>query len=202
MQKLVGNLPKGLLFIMSAPAGTGKTTLMHKLVEEFPTIIQSISYTTRKPRPGEINGVHYNFISEEEFKQKIKADDFLEYANVYENNFYGTSKKWVEERRNEGKHVFLVIDTQGAEKVMAITEATSIFVMPPTYDTLKLRLHNRQTESIEDLEKRLNWARSEIAAGQEYNYMIINDNLDIAYKVLKSIVIAEEHKFKKEIPCT
>ena len=113
MNQVLGNISKGLIFVVSAPAGTGKTTLTQMLVDEFPCVIESISFTTRKIRGDEVQGVHYNFISKEEFEEKIADGDFLEYAEIY-GEYYGTSRSWVESKRNEGKHVVLVIDTQGA----------------------------------------------------------------------------------------
>lgn len=186
---------RGLLFILSAPAGTGKTTLMNMLAGEFSDAIASISYTTRKPRTGEIDGVHYFFISKEEFIARIEVDEFLEHVELY-GDYYGTSGIWVENRRSEGKHVFLVIDTQGAKLLKGKMEVVTIFVAPPSIEVLERRLRLRKTESEEVIEKRLVWAKKELTAQKNYDYLIINDDLSIAYQALRSILIAEEHRIR------
>lgn len=199
-KQLLGNLKKGLLFVISAPAGTGKTTLTHMLVEEFPCVIQSISFTTRAPREGEIDGLHYNFLTKKEFGKRIEKNEFLEYAEIY-GDFYGTSANWVEHQRAEGKHVILVIDTQGALLIKDKCAATLIFIMPPSLDELRQRLMLRKTESSNMIEKRLEWARHEIEAEKNYDFTIFNDELDTAYQVLRSIFISEEHRTKGEFRC-
>lgn len=191
--KLLGNSKRGLIFIVSAPAGTGKTTLIDMLKNEFDCVIQSVSFTTRQPRDNEINGVHYNFISESEFKEKIKEGEFLEYVYLF-NNYYGTSKKWLEEQVNKGKYVVLVIDTQGAQVVRKKIPHTSIFIMPPSIIELRRRITDRQTENVKSIEQRLDHAQTEIETSTSYDYIIVNDDLNIAYEVLRSIFIAEEHK--------
>lgn len=193
MQKVLGDLEKGLVFVMSAPAGTGKTTLARMLLNDFSCVIQSIAYTTRKVRPEEVDGVHYNFITKDEFKQKIENDEFLEYAKVYE-DYYGTSRQWVQEQINTGNHVLLVIDTQGALQVKQKIKATLIFIQPPSMDVLRERLMKRQTENDKTVKKRLDWANKEIEKKSNYDYLIVNDDLKVAYQVLRSILIAEEHK--------
>jgi len=192
---LSGNVSKGLLFILSAPAGTGKTTLVQLLTRDSPNVVASVSYTTRKPRPGEIEGIHYNFIDKDEFNHRIQAGDFLEHVELYD-NFYGTSKAWVESKLCQGKHVILVIDTQGAELVKQKTQVISIFVAPPSLDELEKRLRLRRTESDEMIEKRLKWSKREIEVQKKYNYLIINDDLSSAYQALRSILIAEEHRVR------
>ena len=195
MQKVLGNRNRGLLFILSAPAGTGKTTLIHRLTSEFSNVVQSISYTTRDPREDEINGIHYNFITREEFEKKIEANDFLEFVDLY-GYYYGTSREAVEKQLDSGKHVFLVIDTQGALRLREFYPACHIFVLPPSIEELSDRLENRGTESPESFQKRILLAKKEMEVAEKYDYNIINDNLEIAYQVLKSIVIAEEHRVK------
>lgn len=195
MESLLGHETKKQIFVVSAPAGTGKTTLVNKLIEEFPGIIASISYTTRQPRPGEIEGVHYNFISDAAFQAKIAASDFLEYVQLY-GTYYGTSRQWIADQQNQGKHIVLVIDTQGALKLKGHLPATFVFIKPPSQEVLRTRLMKRQTESLEMVEKRLEWARQELEAAQQYDYQIINDDLAIAYQILRSIVIAECHRVK------
>lgn len=193
--RLVGNLKHGLVFILSAPAGTGKTTLVQKLVQEFSTIVASVSFTTRLPRPGEIPGAHYHFLSKEEFVRRIVQGEFLEYVELY-GDYYGTSRLWVEDKLLQGMHVILVIDTQGALQLKDKIEATSIFVSPPSLRELEKRLKERKTESQEVIEKRLAWAEQEMLVRSSYDYLIINDDLEIAYQVLRSIIIAEEHHIR------
>lgn len=195
-EKILGNLRRGLLFIISAPTGTGKTTLAGMLLNEFPDlIVASLSYTTREARENEQNGVHYNFISEEEFKEKISQNHFLEYVKLYD-YYYGTSREWVEIHLDQGKHVVLVIDTQGALLLRGKVDAIFIFIKPPSFIELEQRLLNRQTESQEAIEKRLAWVAIELEQSVHYDYLIVNDRLETAYEVLKSIFIAEEHKVK------
>ena len=189
------DLKKGLLFVVSAPAGTGKTTLVQLLTRDFNCVIASISYTTRQPRPGEVNGIHYHFISKEEFLKKVKDGDFLEHVELYQ-DYYGTSRTWVEEQLNQGKHVVLVIDTQGAELLRGKIETVSIFVSPPSSKELERRLKGRQADSEESIERRLAWSIKEMAVRDRYDYLIVNDDLSEAYQVLRSILIAEEHRIR------
>lgn len=190
---LTGTLRKGLLFVVSAPAGTGKTTLVQQLVRRAPSVVESVSYTTRPPRLGEEEGVHYHFIDKATFQEKVAAGDFLEYVELY-GYHYGTSSSWVNEKLASGKHVILVIDTQGALKLMDRKIAASyIFILPPSLEILRQRLELRRTESPSVIEERLAWARSELAAAPRYDYLIVNDTLTVAGDVLYSIIVAEEH---------
>lgn len=191
--KVLGNKAKGLAFVISAPAGTGKTTLVSMLTHEFPFVIGSISYTTRAPRPGEINGVHYHYVTVEEFEQKIASGDFIEYVTLY-GNYYGTSRQAVEKELAQGRHVVLTIDTQGALQLRDKFPAVYIFLEPPSMEVLRQRLMGRKTETDEAVTERLEWAASEIMAAQHYDYIIVNNDLNTAYQVLRSILIAEEHK--------
>ena len=195
MTALMGEGKEGLIFIVSAPAGTGKTTLVEKLLKEFSTVIASISFTTRQPRGGEIPGVHYHFVSESEFEVKISAGDFLEYVKLY-GTYYGTSKQWIKEQQKKGKHVVLVIDTQGAIQLKERLnfDAVLIFIRPPSLDALRQRLTARQTETPEMIGQRIQWAQFELEAAKQYDYQIINDDLETAYQVLRSILIAESHR--------
>jgi guanylate kinase len=193
MSKVLGGLKKGLVFVVSAPAGTGKTTLVRMLQKEFDCIVESISYTTRQPRPSEIVGRDYHYISLPEFEKKISEGEFLEYALVF-GNYYGTSRKFVEDEQRQGKHVVLVIDTQGAIQLMGFLAATFIFISPPSLEELKSRLSSRKSESREAMDQRLSWAENELALASSYDYHIVNDHLKTAYDVLRAIVIAEEHK--------
>jgi guanylate kinase len=191
--KLLGNLTRGLAFVISAPAGTGKTTLAQRLTQEFPSVVMSISCTTRKPRPGEIPQKDYIFMGIDAFERKITEGDFLEYVKLY-GYYYGTSRAWVQDQLNSGKHVLLTIDTQGALQLKDKFPAVSIFIRPPSLSELRKRLTQRQTESPEVIEERLAWAQRELDAARNYDYDIINDDLDVAYGVLRSILIAEEHR--------
>lgn len=193
MSSLLGNLKKGLVFIISAPAGTGKTTLARMLCEEFACVTESVSCTTRLPRVGEVEGKHYCFLTKEVFEAKIRSGDFLEYAKVF-GHYYGTTKEFVFQQQEKGKHVILTIDTQGAMQLKGKISAIFIFITPPSLEELKMRLIKRKTESPEIMEERLSWAQKEILMADHYDYRIINDNLVIAYDVLRSILIAEEHK--------
>lgn len=183
----------GIIFVVSAPAGTGKTTLVRMLQDEFPNVIESVSYTTRSPRAQEIPGKDYYFITHQEFKQKIAAGEFLEYAEVF-GQFYGTSRNFLAEQQNKGNHVVLVIDTQGALFLKEKLDAVFIFIRPPSMEVLKERLLVRKSESNEAIQERLLWAEKEIKCIDVYDYEIINDRLDHAYDVLRSIVIAETHR--------
>jgi len=192
-EKLLGNLSKGLVFVISAPAGTGKTTLVNMLKQEFDCVTDSISCTTRSPRVGEVDGKDYHFLSVEAFEKKIQAGDFLEYAKVF-GNYYGTSREYVLQQQNLGRHVFLVIDTQGAMKLKEKFPAVFIFLSPPSMEELKKRLLMRKTENLGLIEERLSWAAKEMALASRYDYHIVNAELYKAYEILRSIVIAEEHK--------
>lgn len=197
MLPLIGSMKKGFAIVVSAPAGTGKTTLVRMLIDEFPeAITQSISCTTRPPREGEIDGKDYVFLKEDAFQKRVKRGEFLEYAQVFDHH-YGTLAETVEKQRLSGKHVALVIDTQGAMALKGKLDALFIFVAPPSLEVLKERLENRQTESEDVRKKRLDWAAHELEQAAHYDYQIVNDDLNVAYQVLKSIVIAEEHRTDK-----
>ena len=183
---------KGLLIVISAPSGTGKTTLTHMLLKEFPDMEFSVSYTTRKPRPGEVNGKDYFFVDRETFERMIEEGDFLEWAEVY-GNLYGTSKSQVLKALNEGKDILLDIDTQGALQVKRnFPEAVLIFILPPSFKELERRLRSRGTDDEETIERRLKIARVEVERAPLYDYIVVNDRLEKAYEKLKSIVIAEK----------
>jgi len=197
MTKLIGNVHKGRVIIISAPAGTGKTTLVHKLIEEFPNYVtQSISCTTRPPRKGEIDGKDYVFLTETAFEKRKVSGEFLEYATVFGFQ-YGTLKEVVEKHCADGKYMILVIDTQGALELKKKIKALFIFIKPPSIDVLEKRLIQRNSESNRMIKKRLDRAQLELDRSQYYDYHIVNDDLDIAYQVLRSIVIAEEHKIMR-----
>ncbi len=183
---------KGLLIVISAPSGTGKTTLAHMLLKAFPNMEFSVSYTTRKPRPGEVNGKDYFFVDRDTFERMIEEGDFLEWAEVY-GNLYGTSRSQVLKALNEGKDVLLDIDTQGALQVKKnFPEAVLIFILPPSLKELERRLRSRGTDDEETIERRLKTARVEIERAPLYDYIVVNDVLEEAFEKLKSIVIAEK----------
>lgn len=192
-QKVLGNLREGKLFIVSAPAGTGKTTLIEMLTLKSSCIVESISFTTRAPREGEIEGKHYHFVSKEIFEKMIEDGDFLEYVTLY-GDYYGTSAKLVELQRQEGKHVILIIDTQGAIQLKEKVSCILIFIQPPSIEILKNRLEGRKTETAEKVEKRLQWAIYELEMVRHYDYCLVNDDLETSLQVLYSIIVAEEHR--------
>jgi len=192
--KLIGNCEKGLLFVVSAPAGTGKTTLVGMLEKEYPDCVhRSISCTTREPRVDEADGIDYHFITDEQFDQYVAEDAFLESATVFTAR-YGTLKSEVEKHRIAGKHVFLVIDVQGAQIVKECSDAILIFIKPPSMEELKKRLMKRHTETEVQLKCRLARSEEEINQASLYHYAFENDDLTISYQVLKSIVVAEENR--------
>ncbi len=189
-------LSRGMFIVLSAPAGTGKTTLVKKLVENLPWVVASVSYTTRHPRSDEIEGVHYHFISRESFEKMIQAGDFLEFVEFC-GNYYGTSRKWVEAMQQEGKHVVLTIDTEGGLSLKDKKDGIYIFVLPPSLKVQRERLESRGTESQEDIEKRLARTPKELRAAINYDYVIVNEDLEIACSALINIIIAEEHKISR-----
>lgn len=178
---------RGSLYIVSAPSGAGKTSLVGKLIELDSRIRVSVSSTTRDIRPGEENGVNYHFLSIEEFQARISQGDFLEHAQVFD-NFYGTSQSSVENQLSSGKDVILEIDWQGAQQVRELMpNAISIFILPPSLTELKKRLTGRGTDSYEIIERRMADAVSELSHYNEFDYIVINNNFDIALKELHHI---------------
>lgn len=193
MTPVLGTLKKGLVFVVSAPAGTGKTTLVKRLMAEFPEVVLNISFTTRAPREGEIEGRDYHFVSEAAFAEKILASEFLEYVKLYD-TYYGSSLNWITEQRQLGRHVFLVIDTQGAMQIKKHLDAVFIFIRPPSLEILRERLVGRKTESETMVQKRIEWAEQELRVADQYDYQILNEDLETAYQVLRSILIAACHR--------
>ena len=182
------------LIILSAPSGGGKSTILNEIMVKTDNIEYSVSYTTRKPRGTEENGVHYNFVTEEEFKQRIGRGDFLEFAQFC-NYYYGTSISYIRSRLAEGKHVIMDIEVQGAAQIsISDVPYVKIFILPPTLEVLKERLVNRNTDSMEEIEKRLMVARYEITQVPSYNYLVINDELDAAVDEVIAIIRAEENR--------
>ncbi|HBG49980.1 MAG TPA: guanylate kinase [Cyanobacteria bacterium UBA9971] len=188
---MANSLKKGTLFVISGPSGVGKGTLVSMLRQNHPEIKLSVSATTRNPRPGEINGVHYFFLTKEDFKKRIELGEFLEWAE-FSGNFYGTNKNFVEKMLKDGHNIILEIDVQGALQVKnKLQEAILIFIEPPCFEELKLRLLKRSTETEEEIQKRLAVVKSELQQKQEFNYVIVNDNLDTAFKNLENIILKE-----------
>ena len=191
---------KGMLLVISGPSGAGKGTLVSKLLEKDPTFAFSVSVTTRGRRENEIEDVHYHFISEEEYDKLLSEDAFLEHASVHGHR-YGTLKSEVYERMNRGQNVLLDIDPQGARAVMEKEkDCVSIFILPPSYHDLKVRLHTRNTEGEEEIQRRLHNARGEIAQMNRYRYLVVNDSLELAYEQLAAIVRAEKQNSVRYFP--
>ena len=181
----------GALFVVSAPSGTGKTTVVERLVEICPNLQRSRSYTSRPVRPGESDGVDYNFISRPAFEGMVARGEFLEWADVF-GNLYGTARRDTEASLAAGRDVVLVIDVQGARQVRERTEgAVGIFVLPPSFEALETRLRGRCQDEPAAIERRLDTARSEVSAVTEYEYVVVNDELDRCVAELAAIVTAE-----------
>ncbi len=180
----------GNLFIVSAPSGAGKTSLVNALLTCNRQIDVSVSYTTRPPRPGEVDGKEYHFVSREVFLAMAKHGDFLESAEVY-GNMYGTSQSWIEAETASGRDIMLEIDWQGAMQVRRkFPDCISIFILPPSLHALEVRLLGRGQDSAEVIAQRLRAAQSDIAHVAEFDYVIINDNLDAALRQLDSVIVA------------
>ncbi len=184
------HIPRGVLFVVSAPSGTGKTTVVERLVERMPDLALSRSYTSRAAREGERDGVDYNFVSRARFQAMIEAGDFLEYADVF-GNFYGTCAADTEQALKEGKDLVLVIDVQGAQQVRDRGLAlVAVFVLPPSYPILEQRLRGRSKDSPEAIARRLAVARQEVTGYCDYDYVVVNDDLEQCVEALRAIVMA------------
>lgn len=197
--------PRPLLIVISAPSGTGKTTLCDRLISEFRTMKYSVSCTTRQPRDGEIDGVDYHFLSDELFRRKVGEGAFLEYAKVHD-HMYGTLKDVVVDNLKAGIDILMDIDVQGAEQIRdAVMKAPTgdplrrayidVFIAPPSLDVLHARLKGRGKDSDEVIERRMQQVEKELSHWRSYQYFIINDRLDATYDALRSIIIAEHHRF-------
>lgn len=193
---MIKHKQEGILVVLSGPSGAGKGTLCAHLREQI-ELSYSISATTRDPRPGEVDGVNYFFMERDEFKEKIKQDGFLEWAEVY-GNFYGTPKDYVDQMIAEGKDVMVEIDPQGAKQVkLRNNDAVLVFIMPPSYQELENRIRGRGTETEEQIERRLGGAIQEINTLTAYDYVIVNDDIDEAVYDLRSIINAEKCRVKR-----
>lgn len=199
----------GSMLMVVAPSGAGKSSLVNALLQKDPAIGLSVSFTTRAPRPGEVNGREYNFLSEQEFLQRKEAGDFLEWANVH-GNYYGTSKSWIESQMQTGKDVILEIDWQGARQVQQLVpEAIWIFILPPSIQTLEDRLRKRAQDDEATIQKRVAAAKDELAHVAEANYLVVNDNFEQALAELNQVVLASrlrtgpqlarQHQLAKEL---
>jgi len=188
----------GILFIISAASGTGKTSLVKSVLDAEPGIVLSISHTTRPPRPGEVDGQHYYFVDRPRFEQMSKADAFLESAEIY-GNCYGTSREGVTLEFERGLDVLLEIDWQGAQQVRRLIPAVGIFILPPSLDELKARLTNRGKDSPDVIARRLAAAEEEIAHAVEYDYVIINEDFNRAALDLRSVIRAERLTLTRQL---
>ena len=185
---------RGLLFVISAPSGTGKTTLVERLVQILPNLRESKSYTSRPARPGERDGVDYHFIGRQEFEAMVAANAFLEWADVF-GNLYGTSAADVDHMVDDGQDVVLVIDVQGARQVrQRIVDHTAVFVMPPSYQVLERRLRGRSADAEPAMRQRLETARAEVSSFREYDYVVVNDDLESTVVRLQEIIAAERSR--------
>lgn len=191
-------MTKGKLFVISGPSGAGKGTICKEVLDAERNIKMSVSMTTRSPREGEIDNVHYSFVDQEAFEALIAEDGFIEYANVY-GNFYGTPKKDVMEWLDQGIDVILEIDVQGALQVKkTFPEGVFIFILPPSIDELKKRIRERGSETEETMAKRLGAALAEISSIDQYDYRVINEELSVAIGLVRAIIMAEQCKLNDE----
>ena len=191
---------RGLLFIVSAPSGTGKTTLVERLVQNVPNLCMSRSYTSRQARPGEQDGVDYNFITRDRFEAMARENEFLEWADLF-GNYYGTCAADTERFLAAGQDVVLVIDVQGARQVRSRgIETVGIFVLPPSAAVLEQRLRGRSKDSEEQIRRRLDVARREVDEFAQYEYVVVNDEVPAAVDRLRAIIVAERGRVKSMRP--
>lgn len=191
---------KGMLIVISGPSGTGKGTICDRMLKSDPSLVFSVSATTRKPREGETEGVHYFFLSEEQYDALLSQDAFLEHATVHAHR-YGTLKSQVQKKIDEGYNVVLDIDPQGAKQVMAHSnDCVSIFILPPSYQELEKRLHTRNTDDPAEISRRLGNARGEIEQMGRYQYAVVNDDLDEACAQVNAIIQAEKQRTTRYFP--
>lgn len=179
--------------VISSPSGAGKSTMIKKLLEWDKNIVLSVSATTREPRDGEIDGVHYHFISKDSFEEEIEKNNFVEYAKVFD-NYYGTLKREIDSKFKDGKDIVLDIDWQGARSVsdqMDVKRLVRIFILPPTIAELENRLRTRGTDSEETIKKRMAKAKDEISHFNEYDFIVVNDDIEKAFEEIKSIIITK-----------
>lgn len=186
------------VMIVSAPSGSGKSTLVGRLLETVPELVFSISYTTRPPRGQEKNGQDYFFVSREEFERMLERDEFLEWALVFGSHYYGTARRFLEEARAKGYDLLLDIDVQGAAQVKRkVPEAKSVFILPPSRQELEHRLRYRRLDPAEVIDRRLSQAATEIQGYSNYDYILVNDNLERASEQLNAIVLGERWRARR-----
>jgi guanylate kinase len=189
----------GSLAILSGPSGVGKSTLIAEVLRQYPELYFSVSYTTRSPRPGEVDGVNYHFVDVAEFERMIRDDELLEYAN-YSGNYYGTSARLIDEKLNAGIDVLLDIEVVGSQIVHDKRPDTPlIFIIPPSFDELSRRLHGRHTDSEEVIQRRLDRAREELKEAARYDYLVVNDSVTQAAQEVLAILRAEGCRTSKRI---
>lgn len=189
---------KGNLIIISSPSGGGKGTLIREVLESLPDVGYSVSFTTRAPRLGEQDGKHYHFVTRERFEEAIASNEFLEFAEVH-GKLYGTSATQTQSMTSTGMDVILEIDVQGAAKVREkVTDAVSIFILPPSFEVLKARLTARATEGSQDLELRLNNSIDEVRQYKDFDYVVVNDDVSSASRKLAAIILAERQRRNRQ----
>lgn len=190
---------RGVLLVVSSPSGAGKSTLCRRLREEFPNIGFSVSYTTRPPRPGETDGVEYNFIDKDRFDEMVASDEFAEYALVH-GNMYGTSATQVQQALETGRDLIFDIDFQGGRSLRNRfrQDVVLVFILPPSMDELAARLRRRASDSTEVIERRLKMARAELEHYPDYDYVIVNDDLNAAYDKLRAVYLAQRYRMQRQ----
>lgn len=189
---------RGILFVVSAPSGGGKGTLIQRVLNNVPNLSYSVSFTTRAPRSGEVNGREYFFVSTEQFEQMVAAGEFLEWAHVHSHR-YGTSRQQVTREISEGRDIILEVDVQGAASVrQLISDSVSIFILPPSFEVLRQRLLARGTDSLEELDLRLRNAPRELEHYSAFQYLIINDDADRAAGDLRAVIQAERARLSRQ----
>lgn len=192
-------IKKGNVFVISGPSGVGKGTLLNKLLQIKPEIKVSVSATTRAPRNGEVNGVNYFFTTKENFKNQIDNGEFIEWAE-FAGNYYGTYFKTVQDAVNKGIDIALEIEVQGAMQIRKkIPEAVLIFILPPSFEELKNRLMLRNTETTESMEKRLSIVKKEIETAEQFDYKVVNNDLEVALNDLSDLISKEQEKVKNNV---
>lgn len=188
---------KPLLVVISSPSGAGKTTVCKKVLKRHPEYLYSVSFTTREKRKGEVDGKDYHFVEEKEFEKMIKRKEFAEWACVY-GDYYGTSKKVIDKAKKEKKTLIMVLDVRGAFAIKRLyPESVLIFMLPPSLEELKKRLKKRATDKREDMKKRLKSAVKEISFWSNYDYVLVNENLNQTVKEVENIISAEKNKSKR-----
>jgi guanylate kinase len=193
-------IPRGEIFVISAPSGTGKTTLCRRVCGEVDGLVYSVSHTTRVRRSGEVEGRDYFFVSEPVFRSMSERGEFLEWAQVY-GHCYGTSRKWVESQLERGLDVIMDVDAQGAQLLRSAHVRThQIFVLPPSWEALTERLSGRGTDSLREMRIRLQWAKEELKAWEKFDYVVFNGDLDVAVRDLASIILSQRCRMERVKP--